>query len=576
MKNHSVKKSVLALGLGLILGSSVITGCSLVTRNNDKYYAETAALLTFKDGSEIRITRKDLRAAYAQYSFSQYVEYGYYTQDEAYEKALDFLVSQKLAVRDAEIKSRKENADNQTLTAKEKTYLWEKTVDAMLSNIDSYTSSSDEEEDETSADAITRETYSREAELMYDEETKTYYLQLPESAKKEIDTHQFRNPNFDKNIESENGKKEIYTIMVNYIEGNKVAKSSYQEYLADLKTSEKNFNLSKDVESIFVREIERVYGILYDSYMVEKYNDFVSSDTTNNVIISEMLDLYENKVKADYTKYADVDDQTSTIKDSARGIYYYKDGIDWFTVSHILVKFNDEEQSIYSACTEALEDIENGIETEYSKKYYEDKIDDLYSNLKSIKRTETSANVYEDKGEEGLNATELLKSIKAQTKNKTSEEKIDIFTDLTYIYNEDTGLFSSDYNYVVGLDRSTGTVYSNWVESFNDAAVELYKNGDGKVGDVYSSVIKSTYGIHIMMYAGKVDNLFTGIDEDFTLENKDIKVLYDTKLKEGEDKTYFDLMYELCVPESTTIFEQLDINRLKSETTKIEYYPDAF
>ena len=43
---------------------------------------------------------------------------------------------------------------------------------------------------------------------------------------------------------------------------------------------------------MFLREIDRVYGIIYDSFMIDKYNDFISSKTTNNVIIQNMLDLY--------------------------------------------------------------------------------------------------------------------------------------------------------------------------------------------------------------------------------------------------------------------------------------------
>ena len=131
----NVKKSTAILCLGLILGTSVVTGCSLVTTNYDKYYNAVAARIDFKDGSKIEITRKDLRIAYSTYQFNQYVENYGFTQEEAYTKALDYLVSKELAIRDAEIKSKELNADDAILTSKEKTYLWEKTYESMKDSI---------------------------------------------------------------------------------------------------------------------------------------------------------------------------------------------------------------------------------------------------------------------------------------------------------------------------------------------------------------------------------------------------------------------------------------------------------
>ena len=125
MKKHSFKKSAILLCAGLFLGASVISGCSLVTLNYDKYYSAVAGKISFKDGTEIEITRKDLRVAFNRYGFADQVNSGAYTEAEAYEKTLDYLVSQKLAIKDAEDKSRAQNSDDQVLTNLEKKYLWE-------------------------------------------------------------------------------------------------------------------------------------------------------------------------------------------------------------------------------------------------------------------------------------------------------------------------------------------------------------------------------------------------------------------------------------------------------------------
>ena len=88
MKEKSMKKSVAILCMGLILGGSVITGCSLVTTNYEKYYGAVACTIEFNDGSKAEITKKDLRIAYASYGFDQYVQNGL-SQAKVFKEALN-------------------------------------------------------------------------------------------------------------------------------------------------------------------------------------------------------------------------------------------------------------------------------------------------------------------------------------------------------------------------------------------------------------------------------------------------------------------------------------------------------
>lgn len=584
----NVKKSTAILCLGLILGTSVVTGCSLVTTNYDKYYNAVAARIDFKDGSKIEITRKDLRIAYSTYQFNQYVENYGFTQEEAYTKALDYLVSKELAIRDAEIKSKELNADDAILTSKEKTYLWEKTYESMESNIDSYLNKQETEDKKTNENAVTRNVFERQAELVYDEQKDEYSLILPESAKSEFEAHEFWSAG-NKDAETSAGKEEIFNLMQSYIKDNNPLKDAYQKYLSDIKTSEKELKLSTDAKSVFTREIERVYGIVYDSYMVNKYQDFVSSNKTNNVLISEMLELYSSRVRADYSTYSGTD-QKETIKEKSGELYYFEDDADWFYVSHILIKFDSNEQAEYDKYTAEIEKIKKGEESQYSIDFAQSKIDDLYNNLVGIQRVETSENVFEE--QEGVvapNVSVVFDRIKEEVNSaKNSREKIEKFNDLIYVYNEDPGMLNSTYNYIVGVDYSKPTLdddglektsytsYSNWVEEFNNAAIQLYNNGNGEIGNLYDGLIKSNYGVHIMMYAGEAGNLFNNIDGNFELQTKDIVKLYNTRLNEGTAKTYFDLMYEECVPESSAIFQNIDLKRLKQDTKKITYFPKAF
>ena len=96
-------------------------------------------------------------------------------------------------------------------------------------------------------------------------------------------------------------------------------------------------------------------------------------------------------------------------------------------------------------------------------------------------------------------------------------------------------------------------------------------------GDYSSGLIRTEYGIHIMVYEGKVENLFTNINQDFTLSTSDIQVLDSeaARLKAGVEQTVFDEIFEEINTDNFTIFENMDLQFLRSEVT-IEYYPDGY
>lgn len=584
----SMKTSALICA-GLILGASVITGCSLVTTNYTRYYNAVAAKIEFNDGTTLNLTRKDLRTAYVSYGFDQYVDQGL-TQDEAYTKTLDFLVSRKLAIHDAEVKSRLENPNDEVLTEREKTYLFETTFEALKSNVNSYISTTDSSNSNSStkSDSVTREKFEREAELVYNDETGEYSLVLPEVESSGIHTHEYWSAG-NKDATTTEGEEEVYSLILSYSKQDTNKKEGYSKYLTALKNSEKELKLSTDSKSVMKREIERIYGILYDSLMVNKYVEFMSSETTNNVIIQDMLDLYSSKVRADYATYYNTD-QTDKIKEKTGELYYFNDGINWFYVSHILVKFNTTEQAEYDRLQEELKKFDNGEETKYQyRTQIEAEIQTLYDNLTGLKRAPSAEdeNVYEVLEGVTPNASAVLQDVKDTLKTKNSSQaKMEAFDDLIYVYNEDPGMLNAEFNYIVGVDYTKQskigdedvnyTVYSNWIDEFNKAAVSLYNNGNGVVGDLYDGLIKSNYGVHIMVYAGEAGNIFDNITSNFQLQTSDIVTLWNARLKAGTDKTYFDLMYEDCVPSSSSIFQTLDLDRLKNTTKEITYYPQAF
>lgn len=609
-----MKKKGIVAGLccGLVLGVSLVSGCSLVTLNNTKYYNAVAAQITYKDGYQIKITRKQLRDAYTKYGFSQYVSNGA-SQEEAYEATLDYLVSKKLAIRDAEKNARntpapegdsKTNEDD-VLTVKEKNYLFEKTFEAMQSNLEGYiskTSGSDSE-----GESLKIKEYEKQAYLKYDydETTGTWdcKIELVDSQLSDVESFSPTDTSRNYDVENEEDKEILFTTF-QALKTDTAHTDAYIEYLKIIKQSEKGFNLSTDAKSVFMREIDRVYKILYENLMVDKYEDYYMGENSG-VTVDKILDTYSNKVRTSYAKYT-ASTNTSYIDDIKNNsdIYYFRDSENEhaFYVSHILLKFDETQQGQYTALKAEVDGGYKNSDPDKTDKA----IENLYTDLKAQVRKQLSDGSWVvdtdvSKTENAPNAQGVLDIIKANTKNKTAQEKVDEFTKLIYTYNEDDGIMEAEQNYVVAVDYSTPdteagtsyTLYSSWVDSFENAAYELYDGGNGQVGDIYDGLIKSEYGIHLMMYIGEAKNLFSGINQDFELkvggdlltgtkEEKfeykygNLDKLYNARINQSINKTYFDKFYEDLVPSDSSIFQTLDLDRLKGETESINYYPQSY
>ncbi|HIT62718.1 MAG TPA: hypothetical protein IAC38_04630, partial [Candidatus Caccovivens faecavium] len=175
------------------------------------------------------------------------------------------------------------------------------------------------------------------------------------------------------------------------------------------------------------------------------------------------------------------------------------------------------------------------------------------------------------------------------------------FLNYYYYYNDDTTYLNQDKLSVFGISNSGEVLYNETYSSanvsdesmesydmyneFQDAIKALYNNGNAKVGDV-SNVVRGSDGVYILFYAGEVNNLFSGITEDFSLTQNDILKLANTTLNVFTDKTIFDQIYEsLYVDSAYGDYEESSINRLKNSLTtgnddgivkRVDKYKDLF
>ena len=113
MKKLIAKILTLVLSTTFVL--SMFVACNWVTTNTDRDYNQVAASVNIDSAKlyDDEITKRDLIINYLSYAY-QYVQYGYYTQSQAYEMVLDNLVSQKVIVQ----KARLDLADDKNVTLK--------------------------------------------------------------------------------------------------------------------------------------------------------------------------------------------------------------------------------------------------------------------------------------------------------------------------------------------------------------------------------------------------------------------------------------------------------------------------
>lgn len=596
MKKTKLTKLIISLSLCLVMCVSVFAGCTLVTTDMSRYYSQVVASLEYESGEKIEITKRDLSVAVANYS-ETYQSYGL-EGEEAVRQILESVINEKLVIRASENMAKEQN-NGEILTTKEKTYLWELTFETIEDNIISYYNQINgiEEEDSSSAESeddtvVTQNGYNDLISLQMDGQG-GYTLTLNSTASTAVEDHTFWNGE-DRDLTTQNDLDVLYRNVVNYVTQNPVYAQGYSRYLSEAKRSEEGMGLSTDNESVFKREIQRVYEVLYNAFMIDKYQEMNQANNAS-VTINNILELYESRVISDYDKY--VTEQASTyeedVLEDVSSIYYFKPtGTQFFYVSHILAEFSDTDQATYDECQRVLD----GTSTKYTVGEAEAIIKDLYSNLSfvvrepakdengNIIRNEDGSVTWTETGEtKPVPAVMSEIELKLSTAGDDELLKAQYFDEFIYKYNADPGIMNAERNYVIGVDYSTSdtengtsyTAHSSMVESFTNAAIELYANGSAKIGDLYAQPIRSDYGIHIMIYEGKVENLFSNIDSNFSLSTADIQVLNDARLKAGESKTLLDELYEELDTDRYTIFETMNLQFLRDEV-KLTYYPDAY
>ncbi len=556
----------------VMLCMTLFAGCSLIETDGDRYYNAVISEIKNKDGVKVaEVTNKELISGFQSYG-QTYVQYYGMTQEEAVNETLRLLENRKLVVMTAEKMF--------TLSDLEKTYLWEATASSLEDNLNAYYKevTGEEEEETQTNNNVSFNGYEKNATL--DIENGKYVV-------KKIDKHDGLLENYTPSVSSKDATtEEDKTLMYqNFVDSlyNEDYQKAFDKYLKNLKMSEQGQKLSTDTFSIFMREIDRLYKINYENLMVEKYTQSHKSEATaTDVTAKNILDLYASRVRASYTKYVFEGDANydTDMKDKINDVYYIKtdaDATKYFTVSNILFQFTEEQQNQYNQYKAKYEKQDgNG----YTYNEYQSDLNALYSQIQPIVRQKNiETGEYEEIEAGNLTVDEIIyEQIEIGLKSAQATSRVndigDTINEYIYQYNQDPGMFNAESNYVIGVDKQ-GNAVSSFVQSFNDAGLKLYDNGNGKFGDM--EIAKSEYGIHVLIYTGEVENLFDdyGIDGDFELSdsiNSDaITRLYTTRINPLVDKTYFDALYDEIYQDKYSYFETQNLNTIKQDYTITVY-----
>lgn len=583
-------KRKIALMFMLILSFSfALTGCSLFETNYDKYYNTTVVTIEYPNGENIKINKKQLINAFNSYGASLVQNYGM-SIEEALNRTITSLINQQILI--------KESKNQIQLTNKDYNQVWQESYNSLMENLESFANEVREiwgiklpEEKPEEENKNVYKPYEKTAQLSY-ENGKWVIRVIKEKNEDENQPLKYNATDYEGIIRELRDKVLEKTVFKsdnqNLTEQEQIAKQNaklyqeaYKKYLKVLTNNEKGMRLSTDEESIFLREVKRIYDNRMDSIRVSKMQEKIYFDTTlSDVTVEDVLEKYKGMLLESYTKYKVNPDSLSEDLLSNFGSVNYTDSDDFFFVSHILLKFDDtikdkEGRTQKQRYQDLESDREKGL---ISLEKYNKELSGIINEIKVIERDLTTGKEVESNYN---NVEKLLADIKNALKNaylisdetERKQEINKIYKEFLYRFNQDEGALNSEYLYVIGKNDS------KMVEPFTKAARELYNNGNGTYGSI-SNLVASEHGVHIIFYAGKVKDSFpikVYNADHLSLKNEDIKLLDETLLNPLNNKTLFDKIYSSITASESSANEVMYLNVLKKDlkiTKHVSAYKD--
>ena len=565
-----VKKKIIALLLMMVMCVSVLTGCNLWERNAKLYYEATVVNITYADGTKDKITKRELLTAYNSYGYNYVQNYGY-SAKKAIETTIDTIIDNYLTRK--AVKDHYKQVGEDMFNERETTYLWNKTYDAVYSNLQAYLEgykSAEDSQEESSSNASVFKDY---VSSVYLDEDLVIRKNTPATTIRDTYEAKYENSvayDFELLKDGEYVFQELMYDKLNSLTttGSDTSKrdwkNAFAKYISIIKD---NYSyMKKSDKEWIIFDCNRVYEILKNNYIVEKYevifNEAEYGEENRDRSATQTADVlkaYAKRVRVDYTTYKlqnDVEGFAKNMLDDFGNVdYYLNNGSNYFFIAPIKI-------NLASGDADRLADLEEQKDYCSESEYEEQKaaIFDTTRDLVNVRNAETG------EIENHISVASLVSTL-------GSHMSVESFRDYFYLYNEEDTYKNADYNAVFGVGASGEVLAKDTysTDAIKDAIKALYNNGQAEIGDI-SSLVQVDDGWYIFYFAGYVENVFENVDENFTLANESqIAKLQTRKLNIFSSKTLFDVIYnENAGGDGFTTFQNMNIARLRSDAKKIE------
>lgn len=605
----------------------VFTGCSVTQINSDKYLDRVVATVD-KDGENlVSITRRQLLNAYST-NGANYINQGF-TAERTVKYLLDNLIDRELTIIKAkEYMGNIKDTDNNEYIDRyneavedvfdffDSTILSYENEIRTLKGLDKIKDTESEEKETTDPDYATFTKY--EKKVLYFEDTNSYELVTYNSDEDKYErTYNYKvvesDGEYHRYFYNEQTKKfdipasEYFNLKnitktklsdYNYLKndhGDSVIRvQAYQRFINILIKNEEGKNLSTNENEVLQREFDRVIDTyLGNIYVQELENIYNINSGVDN---SQILSLYKQKVADSYNKYAELDavdsedregftQYASDMNSGAKDVWYQPYGDQFVKVAHILIKLSDEDKTKLDNLDS---DYKNNVITDYDS--YLEQRNAILNNI-STKPRYTYVDLAnglceeEDVGNEygtALTYAQIYDEVnKALTLcGNDVQKRAEKFNELIYKYGMDDGSFNQEAYYVVNMDT---TIEDKMVKEFADKSRELIKQGAGSLGEPVLVEASNYVGYHIILAVEMTQNLVSienlaefgkGVNFDGA-----IKLLYDTRVMQGVDKSLYDVLYDSITKTSFSTYQTSVVDTYK-DGAKInyleKYYKDMY
>ena len=531
----------------------VLSGCDLFPRNMSAYLNKSVCTITYENGDVEDITTKEYINAFNSYGYSL-VQNGSEYEDAA-NQTIEVLVNRYVLLHYATTNNLV------TVDQDDEKEILDDVYTSLESNLDTYIDEVRNDWDITAPGTpdsdsddkkVVYTPYVPKAEVDYE----TYRIKL-------LDTEDEPQTTNFQNLDAVLEKFTSDAMEDDKTQNTLVRKEAYRRFISALKANEEGLGLSTDNASVLKRYAEDVYKTTRENFIITGLEDYYKTDDGYSTItVKQVLNRYKAlMLQSKFSYEANAENYDKAMLESFDDVYYVVDD-NYFFVSNLLVMFDDEVVGPDGLTQKGRYD---NLETEYNNGYitygeYQRRATQLAYQVVAKER-DSEGNIIEGKT---ISIETLLKNLQEELALQTTDEgKAKVFNDYLYRYGEDTGVENADYPYVIG------TQTSKMVESFTDASRKL--NDEGVFGAI-SGIVPSEYGAHIIIYLGKVENLFTISDvSTFNLVDKDIEKLTETKLNPLNNKTVFDKIFEQLSEDNYSIFENMNLNVLKNKCKIVKH-----